>query len=95
MQSLGRRSGSKPLIFVLPQKDGPPTFYKVDPDEMYIIRDVAEELKVLDDPSSSSQSVPMSSSCSLAMDIDTDSGNVICIENQNRNRFIIGRFITK
>ena len=52
-------SGSKPLIFVLPQKDGPPTFYKVDPDQMYIIRDVAEELKVFDDPSSSSQSVPM------------------------------------
>ena len=75
--SLGRRSASKPIIFVLPQASGEPTLYKVDPDKMQMIRDVAESIKVPDDHRTSSQSLPMSSRSSLLSDMDTDSGRIL------------------
>ena len=73
MQALGH-SGSKPFLFVLPQKNGEPTFYRVDPENIHIIREVAEKLKVPEDLNRSSQSLPFGSTSSITSEMRTDSG---------------------
>ena len=75
MPSLGRRSSSKPLIFVLPQENGEPKFYKVDPENIHIIRAMAEKLNVPEDVRRSSQSLPTASMSSITSEMITDSGN--------------------
>ena len=74
MQTIGGKSTSKPLIFVLPREDGQAEFYKVDPEKMYLVHDLAKSIKVPDSQAQSIQSLPTSSMSSLTEDMRTDSG---------------------
>ena len=74
VQSLGKKFGSKPIIFFLPQEKGTPITYKVDPEKLKLIHDLAEAIKVPDDQqrSSSLQSVPLGSMPSVSCLMQTD-----------------------
>ena len=72
--TLGRRSSSKPIIFILPQPNGEPILYKVDAEKMHLIRDMAESIKMPEDTQSSSQSLPISSASSLASGMEMETG---------------------
>ena len=74
MQTLGGKSSSKPLIFVLPKEDGEAELYRVDPAKMHLVHELAQQIIVPQSATQSSQSLPMSSMSSLTSDMRTDSG---------------------